>query len=102
MNDEDVNKLRGVVKEEINTALEPIQKTLSEQTNKLDTLWEQVEKVTGELEEVKDKLDSHSSTLKRIEEKVDIGFDNTKKLDKRLTEVENKLGVVPPPELTAQ
>ena len=82
-----------VVKEQINTALKPVNK-------KLDILWEQVGKVTGELEGVKETLESHTATLKRIEARLDNNSDEIVRVDKRVTSVEDKLGIVPPPELT--
>ncbi len=93
MTDGDVNKIRGVVKEEIGSALKPV-------TKKLDILWDQVEKVTENLEEVKETLELHTAFLKRIEPKVENNSDDIIKLDKRLTEIENREGIVPPPEFT--
>jgi len=51
MNDEDLNKLRGVVKEEIGTALKPV-------TEKLDAVWDQTVKLTEEIEELKEDTDA--------------------------------------------
>ena len=89
MTDEDVNKFRGVIKEE----LKPVKE-------KLDTLWDQVVKVTENLEDVKETLDSHTNSLKRIEIKVEKNSDDIEKVDKRLSEVETHAGIAPPPELT--
>lgn len=104
MTDEDVNKIGGLVdskldalrkdiKGDINSALKPINK-------KLDILWDQVERVTMDLGGVKETLDSHTTTLKRIETKVEGNYDDIRKLDKRLIKVENRSGIMPPPELT--
>ena len=81
-----------VVKKQIDTALKPVNK-------KLDILWEQVGKVTGELEGVKETLDSHTVTLKRIEARMENTDDKIGRLNKRLSTTEDKLGIVPPPEL---
>lgn len=62
-------------------------KTLADHSRKLNALWEQTEKVTFELEEVQETLEFHTVALQRI-------------VDKRLTGVENQMGIVPPPELT--
>lgn len=107
MTDEDVNKLRTVVKEEIGTALKPINNRLGTVENKLgnvehklDVLWDQTGRLTGDMEGVKETLDSHTEILKRIEDKVDTNSDDMLKVNTRLTKVEGHLGIVPPPELT--
>ncbi|OGE33850.1 hypothetical protein A3C59_01940 [Candidatus Daviesbacteria bacterium RIFCSPHIGHO2_02_FULL_36_13] len=73
MTNGDLNQIRGVVKEEVNTALEPVVK-------KLDTLWDQVEKVTVQLDEVKETVDSHTKSLERIEVKLENHTDGIKSL----------------------
>lgn len=114
MNDKDVKKIRGVVKEEIGSALKPINDRLGKVESKigkvgvkfgkvgkkLDTLWEQVEKVTFGLNDVQETLDAHTVVLKRIETKGDNDSDDIHKLDKRVITLENTAGIVPPPELT--
>lgn len=78
-----------------------INEKLDTQGKKMDILWDQVEKVTMDIEEVKETQDLHTAVLKRIETKVEGNSDDIKeKVDKRLTKVENRLGIVPPPELT--
>lgn len=67
---------------------------------KLEILWDQVERVTVDLTEVKEAQSLHTAVLNRIESKVDNNSEDTKKLDKRLAEVESDAGIVPPPELT--
>lgn len=117
MTDEDVNKIGGLVdskleafrediKGDINSALKPVNekldahgKILNAQGKKLDILWDQVERVTVNLEKVSETQDLHTAVLKRIETKVEGNSDDIKKVDKRLTKVENRLGIVPPPEL---
>lgn len=90
MNDKAVAKFRGVVRDEINSAIKPIAK-------KLDTLWDQVIEVTTDLSEVKETLKSHTASLHRIEER---SSEDIKKLYKRLTTVEDQAGIISPPELT--
>lgn len=92
MTDDDVKKLRGAIKEEVETSIKPVNK-------KLDILWEQVEKVTGDLENIKDKLSIHTNYLKKIDQNVDHNSENVRGINKRLRTVENQLGIVPPPEL---
>lgn len=89
MTNNDLNQIRGVVKEE----LEPV-------TQKLDVLWDQVVKVTEDIGEVKETLDSHTAVLKGIEVKTEKNSEDIEKVDKRLTETESHVGIVPPSELT--
>ena len=101
MTDEDVKKIRGVVreevrdivKEEIETALKPVNK-------KLTILWDQAEKVIFALDEVNEKSELHSKVLKRIEINTENNSDDVHKLNKRVVVLENRNGIVPPPELT--
>lgn len=96
MTDEDVNKFRGVVKEE----LKPINEKLEDIGQRIDTLWDQTVRLTEGAEEVKETLTIHTKVLKGIKEQVEHNNENTKKMDRRLTEAENHLGIVPPPELS--
>lgn len=89
-----------VVKKEIRTAFEPVNQKLDDQGKKLGILWDQVERVTIDIEEVKETLGSHTKILKNIEVKFERNSDDTVKLNKRLTKVEQNLGIAPPPELT--
>ncbi len=82
MTNEDVNKFRGTVREEIEAALEPVKKTLEGHTQRLDTIWDQTIRLTEDMEEVKGTLASHTEALKRI------------------AAAESQVGIVPPPELT--
>lgn len=93
MTDDDLKQIRGVVKEEVNVALEPVVK-------KLDALWDQTIKLTGDLTEVQEKQDSHTVALKKIVTNTEADKENIVKLDKRAHELENQAGIVPPPELT--
>lgn len=107
MNDADVNKLRTIIKEEINATLEPIVDKLGDieqQLNdpktglkrlseKLDALWEQTVKLTESSEQVKDVIKSQTDVLNQSN-------DNIQKLDKRMVVTEARLGIVSPPELT--
>jgi len=91
MTNDDVNKLRIVikeevtlaVKEEINSALEPIEDRLSNMegyfndpktglkriNQKLDALWDQTVRLTENMEEVKETLISQTEAFKRNEVK---------------------------------
>lgn len=77
-----------------------INEKLDAQGRKLDILWDQVEKVTMDLEDVKENQELHTATLKRIETKVEGNNDDIRKVNKRLIKAEDRLGIVPPPELT--
>lgn len=114
MTNNDIQQIRGVVKEEINSALEPVKKTLdihtkvldehtkilgehtrilNDHTKKLDVLWDQTAQLTVDMNEVKETLKSQKVSVSEIS-------DNMAKVDKRLTKVEDHLGIVPPVELT--
>lgn len=94
MTDEDVNKLRTVIKEEvtsifkeeINTALQPVSEELA------NLMVEVKGKVIPSLDELKE-------SVKHFEDTSENHGNNTDRIDKRLTTVEVKLGIQPPPEL---
>ncbi len=94
----DVNKFRGVVREEIATALKPVNTKLGKVEKKLDILWEQTDKLTKDINKVKETLESYTNALKQIVINTINSNDNIKRLDKRATETEKSLGIVPPPE----
>lgn len=52
MNDEDVRKIRGVVKEEINIALDPIKETLKDHGKRLERVEDKVDALSGDVEEL--------------------------------------------------
>lgn len=80
MTDEElIKRIKGVVKEEIDSSLEPIKKTLDKHTKKLDALWDQTVEITEDITEIKITLKSHTADL-----------DHTKK---RVTAVEDHLGL---------
>lgn len=90
---DDLNQIRGAVKEEISTALEPV-------VNKLDALWDQTVKLTEDMTEVQETLNSHTTALKQIATNTEHNRDNIVKLDKRVHDLEDQAGIVPPPEFT--
>ena len=114
MTNDDLNQIRGVVKEEIDTSLKQIKetldshtktldshtKTLEKQAGKLNALWEQTEKLTVDMGEVKEILNSHTKSLNQLVANNEQDKDNVRKLDKRIGATEDHLGIVPPPELT--
>lgn len=69
-------------------------------TEKLDATWEQTGKLSVDMTEVEEKLDSHTTILKKITTNTEHTVENVKKVNKRLTNLESKQGIVPPPELT--
>lgn len=81
----------------IDSTLETINEEIQKHGKKLDTLWDQVIEVTEGLEDVKETLKSLTDILKQTS---DYTKDNSRKLAKRVIEVEEHLGIVPPPELT--
>lgn len=88
----DLNQIRGVIKEEINSSIEPVVK-------KLDILWEQTVELTENMTEVQETLASHTETLKRIVANTEHEAENAGKLNKRVRTIEDQLGIVSPPEL---
>lgn len=70
MTDEDLKQIRTVLKEEIDSSLEPIKETLEEHTKKLDGITDQLTEVSEDVEEIKDKLDSHGTRITKIESHV--------------------------------
>ena len=64
-NDDLIVSIRGVVKEEIETALEPVFK-------KLDGLTEQLADVSVDVSEIKDALKSHETRISAVEDKLDL------------------------------
>ncbi len=97
MTDEDVKKLRGVIREEVTVIVEEKLKPVSK---KLDILWEQADELTKDMNEVKETLDTQTSVLKRMEAKLENHSDDIHKINKRVITLENTAGIVPPPELT--
>ena len=100
MTDEELKKVIDAVDKRLNKSLEPIKNQLGDPQNglkrvneKLDALWGQTVKLTEDSEEIKEFLKFQKQALNQTN-------DNIKKIDKRLTEVENHTGIVPPPELT--
>lgn len=105
MTNEDVKKIRGAIREEVGTALKPINTGLTGVENrltgvekKLDILWEQTDELTKDMNGVEETLKSHTNALKQIVINTTNTDDNIKRLDKRLTEAEKSLGLVPHPE----
>lgn len=84
----------------INSTLETMTEEFGKQSKKLGILWEQVEKVTFGLDEMKETLQMHTLVLKRIDAGVENNSDDIHKLNRRVVTTENKLGIVPPPELS--
>lgn len=97
MTDEDVNKLRTALKEEISSVikeeLKPVNERLGRVEQRMDVLWDQTVKITENLEEINDTLKSQTKAMNNTN-------NNIEKVDKRLIGVEGHLGIVPPPELT--
>lgn len=64
-NDDLIKSIRGVVKEEIDTALEPVIK-------KLDGITDQLADVSEDVTEIKDALSSHDKRISAIEDHLDL------------------------------
>ena len=80
MTDEDlIKRIRGVVKEELDSSLKPIKDSQEKHTKKLNALWDQTVEITEDITEIKVSLKSHT-----------VDLDYTKK---RVTTVEDHLGL---------
>lgn len=85
-----------LIKDDLNSVklcLDDSNTGLNRINEKLDALWDQTVKLTEEAEETKEFLKFQSKNLNKTN-------DNVVKVDKRLTKVENHLGVSAPPELS--
>ncbi len=78
---DDLNQIRGVVKEEINTALEPVVK-------KLDVLWDQTVKLTEDVDEVKVTVNKLEGRADQIDRKLDKVIDTQIDHGNRLEDIE--------------
>ncbi|MBI4037349.1 hypothetical protein HY385_02910 [Candidatus Daviesbacteria bacterium] len=76
----------------IKKQLEDPRTGLKRVNGKLDALWDQTVKLTEAMEETKETLKSQDNNLNRTS-------DDVAKVNKRLTKVEDQLGIVPPSEL---
>lgn len=78
MTDSDLIKsIRGVVKEEIDSALKPVKKTLDEHSNilyghtkKLDGITNQLTEVSEDVAEIKNKAESQDKRIATIEDRI--------------------------------
>jgi len=91
----DENKLKAIVEEAVNKAVEPI-------TQRLD------DPDTG-LKRINDRLDANTTAVMELEKTVKgygdmykINKSNIERLDERLSEVEENVNIVSPPELAIQ
>lgn len=84
----------------IDSQLENLNDGQKENTRIIKILWDQTGQVLAELEDIKEMQVNHTKFLTSIDEKVEKESDDTQKLSKRLTEVEDNLGIVAPSELT--
>ncbi|MBI4037639.1 hypothetical protein HY382_01170 [Candidatus Curtissbacteria bacterium] len=86
MTDDDIKKIKNVVKEEIQSALEPV-------NNKLD-------RADGRLEKIEDKLDNHTAALMKIEDTLEgyadmykVNQEKNEELETRVEVIEDKLSI---------
>lgn len=110
MTNNDLNQIRGVIKEEIDSALEPIKETLgdhtkiltdhtktldnhtkilTDHTEKLDNLWDQTVTLTEDMAEVKDDITNLNVKLDQIDRKFDNSLDKEIEQDQRLEMIES-------------
>lgn len=117
MNDEDIKKLRVLIKEEVRTIkdiVEVTKKKVDSQELHVHVTAENVRRIKEQqsiinekLDDIKDVQEQHTESLVTIESKIGIyedmyklNNDNMKKLEKRQGFLEEKSGVIPDPEHT--
>ncbi len=127
MADLSVTELRNALREDLNTALKPINEKLGTLSSEVGTLRnevgtlssevgtlrnelgitnEEVARIHVELVEIKDTQDSHTASLLKIEQTLTsyadaykLNQDNIKKHDKRVTKIEKHLNLPSPENL---
>lgn len=101
MTDADVNKFRGVIKEEIGSALEPVKDRLSDVeghfndpktglkkiNQKLDALWDQTVRLTEDMEEVKITVNKLDGRVDQMDRKLDRVIDTNIDYGNRLEDI---------------
>ncbi len=109
-NNDLIKSIRGVVKEEIESALKPVKKTLGEHTNilekhtkKLGGLTSTLDGHTKKLEGISSTLDTHTRKLDGLTDQLaDVSVEVTeikeaiKSHDKRISTIEDKLDLPSP------
>lgn len=98
-----VKEQQSVINEKLDTVIKDLDKVEGQLNNpesglkrineKLDALWDQTGELTVVAENVKESIKNQATFLNRTN-------DNIRKIDKRLSGVEHRSGIVPPPELT--
>lgn len=109
MNDDDLKKLRELIKEEIRPIKDIVEMTKKEVDSQeifLHSTTENVRTIKEQQSIMNSKLDSHSASLIDIESKLDsyadsykINQHNIERLDTRLSVVEETLSIAPPEDL---
>lgn len=96
---------KNVVKQ-LGELLEPIKKDLEAINTKLDQHTRMLDQHQENFDGINKKLDQHTEALVNIEDTIkiygdmyQINNDNARKLEKRVNVLEDRGGVVPPPEL---
>lgn len=87
MTDEDANKIRGVVKEEINAAIEPVKKILKGHTRILEDHSRILETHSQILEAHSQILENHTKVLDNHTKKLNTLWDQTVKLTEDIEQV---------------
>ncbi len=95
MTDEDIKRIRTVVKEEIDIALKPVKKTLESHTQvleshtrKLDILWDQTSRLTVDMGNVKEDIDGLKNRVEQMDRKLDQVIDKNIDYGNRINNIE--------------
>ncbi len=109
MNDDDLSKLRALIREEIRPVkdiVEVTKKKVDSQELFLHVATENIRSVKDQQSVMNDKLDSHTATLLNIESTLESYADsykvnqhNIERLDTRVSIIEDKHDIEPPEEL---
>lgn len=117
MTDEELNKIRKAVKEEIRPVKDIVEVSkhkvdtqqlfLSATSDSVRSIKEQQSVINEKLDELGKTLDANTASVATIEQTIKVygdmykmNDDNAKKLVKRVEVLENNVGIEPPPELT--
>lgn len=91
----DENKLKAIVEEVVNRAVDPIKEQLSDPDTGLAAINRRLDANTAAVVEVESTLSGYADAYKTNQA-------NIERLDVRVSELEENAGIIPPPELVIQ
>lgn len=103
----DEDKLKKIVEEVVNTAIEPINQRLDGITNRLDGVSNQLDDPDTGLKRINERLDANTAAVMELEKTVNgygdmykINDANVRKVEKRVESLEENAGIKSPEEFT--